>query len=106
MNVLLNPDGSRNREFRPYIEEEEQANSVYIYDPNTPFHYGLYDRAQPSCGSWLDIYHQYPSKTPSQVVDSTGRLHSVMPNYAEYGYCYQPLMRNVRPSGIAPRQDC
>ena len=61
MEIWLNPSGTRNREFRPYIEQEETARSVYLYDPeNYGFHYGLYDMAQPSCGSWLDIYDQYP----------------------------------------------
>lgn len=99
MQVLLNPDGTRNREFRPYIEEEEQANSVYLYDPNGPgFHYGLYDRAQPSCGSWLNIYEQYPSKIPFAVVDYTGREHLVRPWYWKHGYHYKPLLEQTIPS--------
>lgn len=107
MNVTLHPSGLRNRQFRPYIEQEELSRSVYLYNPEGPgFNYGLYDQAQPSCGSWLDIYEQYPSKTPFQVIDDTGRLHSVEPDYATYGYCYEPLMRHVRPSGIAPHQNC
>lgn len=76
MNVWLNSDGTRNREFRPYIEQENQANSVYLYDPEGPgFHYGLYEKAQPSCGYWIDIYNQYPSKVPMQTVDKHGFLH-------------------------------
>jgi hypothetical protein len=100
MNVLLNADGTRNRDFRPYIEEEELGNNLYLYDPNGPgFHYGLYDTAQPSCGSWLDIYYQYPSKTPAAVVSNTGRLHLVRPEWWRHGYhYYEPLMRNSRPT--------
>ena len=99
MNVLLNPDGTRNREFRPYIEEEEQANSVYLYDPEGPgFHYGLYDTAQPSCGSWLDIYDQYPSKNPFAIIDYTGREHLVRPWYWNRGYRYKPLLEATIPS--------
>ena len=99
MNVWLNPDGTRNRESRPYVSREELANSVYLYDPNGPgFHYGLYQSAHPSCGYWLDIYNQYPSKTPSEVVDSSGRLHLVRPTYWKHGYKYEPLLRHTRPS--------
>jgi len=98
MQVLLNPDGTRNREFRPYIEQEEQGNSVYLYDPNVPFHYGLYDTAQPSCGSWLDIYKQYPSKTPLSVVNYTGRQHLVRPWYWKHGHLYRPLLEETYPS--------
>ena len=59
MNVWVNANGTRNRCYRPYIEQEEQANSVYYYDPFRPFHYGLYDMAQPSCGSMRALYYQY-----------------------------------------------
>ena len=54
--------------------------------PNGPgFHYSLYQSAQPSCGYWLDIYNQYPSKIPSEVMDKTGRLHLVRPTYWNHG---------------------
>ena len=106
MQVWLNSDGTRNREFRPFIKQENQANSIYLYDPNGPgFHYGLYDTAQPTCGTWLDIYYQYPSKIPAEVVDSTGRLYMVRPNWWRHGYKYSqsgggekydPLLRHVK----------
>jgi len=97
MDVILNPDGTRNRNFRPYIEEEEQANSVYLYDPNNRgFNYGLYNTAQPSCESWLGLYNQYPSKIPGSVIDNTGRLHMVQPPNKK-GYHYEPLLRHMRP---------
>ena len=99
MNVWLRENGQRDREFRPYIEQEELARSVYLYDPEGPgFHYGLYQSAQPTCGYWLDIYNQYPSKTPWEVADKTGRLHLVRPAYWRHGYKYSPLLRNTRPS--------
>lgn len=101
MNVLLNADGTRNRDFRPYISEEETSKSIYLYDPNGPgFHYGLYDTAQPTCGSWLDIYYQYPSKTPASVVSNTGRLHLVRPTWWRHGInrYYDSLMRHSQPS--------
>jgi len=99
MEIILNPDGTRNRDFRPYIMEEEQANSVYLYSPNGPgFRYGLYESAQPSCGSWLDIYDQFPSKVPGSVIDFTGREHLVRPWYWKNGYHYEPLLRHTIPS--------
>jgi len=98
MEVILNPDGTRNREFRPYIEEEEQANSVYLYDPNGPgFYYGLYATAQPSCGSWLDLYDQFPPHAPGPEIDNTGREHLVRPWYWKHGP-YASLLKHTIPS--------
>lgn len=97
MNVWVDPQtGMRDRSFRPYISEEEQGNSVYLYDPNGPgFHYGLYDMAQPSCGSWVgQIWDQYPSRVPSEVVDREGRLHMVRPSWWKRGYKYEPMVRH------------
>lgn len=112
MNVWVHPKtGLRNREYRPYIEEEEQSNSVYLYDPLGPgFHYGLYETAQPSCGSWADLFHQYPSHVPSEVIDSTGRMHMVRPNYWRHGYKYpvkegyENLVGHTRPTGMTCSQ--
>ncbi len=100
MQVILNPDGTRNRDFRPYIEEEEQGNSVYLYSPNGPgFYYGLYGSGgQPSCGSWLDIYDQFPSKVPGSVIDFTGREHLVRPWWFKHGYHYESLLQHTIPS--------
>lgn len=99
MNVWVDKSGRRNREYRPYIEEEDQANSVYPYSPNGPgFYYGLYKTAQPTCGSWIGLYNQYPSKIPSEVVDRTGRLHINRPSYWRHGYKYDPLLRHTKPT--------
>lgn len=96
MDVWVNPvTGRRNMEFRPYISEEEQANSVYLYDPNRPFHYGLYDGAQPSCGSWVgQIWDQYAQRAPSEVVDRTGRLHLVRPTWWR-DLQYEPMIKHT-----------
>jgi len=94
MEVTLNPNGTRNRDFRPYIEQEELNNSVYLYDPNRPFHYGLYDRAQPACTSWNAHYQKFGANIrPSAFISPTGRLHSVrrMPHR------YESLRRNIKP---------
>lgn len=100
MDVWVDPrTGLRNRDFRPYISLEEQANSVYLYSPNSRgFNYGLYETAQPSCGSWLDIYYQYPSKVPTEVVDRTGRLHLIKPSWWRHGLRYEDLLKNARPT--------
>ena len=97
MEVILDPSGKRNRDFRPYIEEECQGNSVYLYDPHTPFHYGLYDTAQPSCNSWIQNYHQYPSKVPISIIDRTGRMHYMKPNWFKHGLKYSDLRNHARP---------
>lgn len=98
MNVWVNvPFGERNREYRPYIFEEGQSNSVYLYDPNgRGFQYGLYQTAQPTCGSWLDIWDQYPSRVPSEVADRSGRIHMVRPEWWRHGYKYGSLEKNTR----------
>jgi len=33
MEILLNPDGSRNRDYRPYINMEESSLSPKFFDP-------------------------------------------------------------------------
>lgn len=76
MQVALLPDGSRDMRFRPYIEQEETSKNVYLYDPNgSPIHHGLYDGPRPVCGSWMNLYEQYPSKTPAYIVSGSGHIH-------------------------------
>ena len=100
MEVIVDPKtGQRNRDFRPYIEQECQGNSLYLYDPNRPFHYGLYDTAgQPSCDSWVQNFHQYPSKVPISVIDSTGRLHPLRPSWWRNGLKYRDLNNHAQPT--------
>ena len=97
MDILLLENGLRDRSFRPYINMEEYGNSISLYDPNGPsFRYGLYDMAgQPSCGPWINIYNQYPSRIPAAVIDQTGRQHMVQPWWKK-GYHYEPLIRHSR----------
>ncbi|HSA76274.1 MAG TPA: hypothetical protein VLE02_01895 [Nitrosarchaeum sp.] len=75
MSVWLHSDGTRDRSYRPYIEKEEQANSIPLYDPNISFNYGLYTQAQPSCGTWLDMWDQYPEnrRPPIRSIDRRGQ---------------------------------
>lgn len=44
MQHILNPDGTRNRDFRPYIYGEETTYSTSLYDPFRSVDYGLYTR--------------------------------------------------------------
>ena len=76
MNVLLNLDGSRNRENRPYIDKEEQSNNLPIYDPHRAPRFGLYDGVQPPCGNYADNMRNHIQRhnlKPSAVVDRAGR---------------------------------
>nr|QBK85653.1 MAG: uncharacterized protein LCMAC101_02480 [Marseillevirus LCMAC101] len=100
MNILLLANGERDMSFRPYINLEEFGSSISLYDPNGPsFRYGLYDMAgQPSCGPWINIYDQYPSRIPAAVITPTGRQHMVQPWWKK-GYHYDPLLRHTRNTG-------
>ena len=42
MQHTFNPDGTRNREFRPYIFGEEQTYETNLYDPFRSNNFGLY----------------------------------------------------------------
>ena len=99
MNILLLENGMRDRRFRPIINMEELGNSVSLYDPNGPgFKYGLYEMAgQPSCGPWIDIYNQYPSRIPAAVIGPTGRQYRTQPLWRR-GYHYEPLLRHSKDS--------
>lgn len=112
MQISVNPDGTRNRDFRPYIDQEELHRNVTLYDPHGPGHnYGLYSSAQPQCNLWVDHFRSAASRTPASVVDRTGRQHLVRPCGVQgyhHGNCgavhdrssressqtYQPLMRS------------
>jgi hypothetical protein len=106
MNVTVNKDGTRNRDYRPYIDQEEQSNNLYLYDPNgNGFHYGLYgsnnnNNNRVTCGSWLDIYNQFPSKgIPASTIDRTGRVHLMRPSWAtQDNLNYQKLNKHTKPS--------
>jgi hypothetical protein len=98
-NIWVNLDGTRNRENRPIIEKEGLADEIYLYNPNgRGFNYGLYQMAQPTCGTWLDLFDQYPSKIPKDIVDGSGRLHPLKPDWFRHGLRYQDLSRHANPS--------
>jgi len=102
MEVWVRSDGQRDREFRPYIDQEESDRSVPLYDPNNGFHYGLYQTAQPTCMSFSSMLQQYQqySDVPAAVVDVTGRMHRVRPEWYRNGFRYASLTNQARPPYI------
>src|SRR6185503_11838506 len=94
------------------------------YSPNTaPYNYGLYDTAQPACGTWLNNLHQFQAlqkgealttnpqgcnvngrwlpttMLPAGITDKTGRQHMVPP-YITTGFPqYEMLIKNARQVG-------
>lgn len=85
MEVWLNGDLSRNRAYRPYIDQEELYRNVPLYDPNgSGPHYSLYDRAQPPCMNWRDRAFQFIKSTdivPDAGIDKFGRYHNFSEDY-------------------------
>lgn len=47
MEQLYNPDGTRNRDYRPYIFSEETTYNTSLYDPFRSVDYGLYKAGSP-----------------------------------------------------------
>lgn len=91
MEVLVNADGSRNVEFRPYIDQEEWKRNLILYDPNGyNVGTGLYDRSQQTCGRWVDHFHQFQKQhhtPPEYIVKPDGQMKYItrpVKNYAAY----------------------
>jgi hypothetical protein len=101
MNVTLNSDGTRNRDYRPYIDREESASNIHLYDPNNNgFHHGLYEVPQQStCGTWLDLYNQFPGRgVPIEGIYSNRRTFGMYPhNPGQNNLQYQQLRKHTRP---------
>ncbi len=77
MEILVNADGTRNTDNRPYIDGEELKRNVLLYDPNG-YNLGtsLYDRPRPACQNWVDYFHQDQMRThrrPFATIDGYGR---------------------------------
>lgn len=59
MEILLNPDGSRNRDYRPYINIEEEKYNVVFYDPlNYNLGSQLYERNYGVTPTWMNYSWQ------------------------------------------------
>lgn len=78
MQALVDATGRRVQMYRPYIDQEEIVSSLTLYDPYVPYHYGLYDHAQPSCMSWQKHFlTQNPQKGPTfSASPKTGVIYS------------------------------
>jgi hypothetical protein len=75
MEIWVNRDGTRNRDFRPYIDQEEYHKNVNIYNPNgLGPETNLYSRTQPLCQtSVTHVYQSYQNKEgPQKVIDKYG----------------------------------
>ena len=59
MEILLNPDGSRNRDFRPRIDQESSSRELKFYNPNN-YNLGsqLYERNYGVAETWLNYSWQ------------------------------------------------
>ena len=117
MEVWINPKtGFKDLSFRPYSEYMFEGKSSPPYSPNgSGYNFGLYQTAQPACGSWLNNLHQFQNDqmkgnnintpVPAMIVDKTGTLHRV-PYYItdpytaqNYGVRYDTLLRNAKQVG-------
>jgi len=72
MQHLYNPDGTRNRDFRPYIYAEETTYETSIYDPSRSVDYGLYSHGvQPGANTTIEDHHDYMELLHNTRADST-----------------------------------
>ena len=100
MNILVNSDGRRNTDNRPYIDQEELKRNVLLYDPNGyNLNTSLYDRPRPACGRWVDYFHQdqlQNHRRPSARIDGYGRITAIPGSRPQTGSYYD---RNYEPIG-------
>lgn len=73
MEVLVNPDGTRNRDFRPIINEENILHEVSLYTPYYRVNTGLYDHPQCACPSFQSQF-KTTQIGPNYGVDSFGNI--------------------------------
>jgi hypothetical protein len=84
MEILLNKDLTRNRSFRPFIDQENLNTTVSLYDPNGQgYSYGLYDTPQPGCQFWENAAYKYMKENnyprPIRKVTTEGQTVSLKP---------------------------
>ena len=66
MQVLVEPDGRRNRQYRPYIFGEETTYNSVLYDPFRAPHYGLYDGPQGIFQNWRAHVSDYVTEVQQE----------------------------------------
>ena len=62
MEIYVDDNGNRVYYNTPYVEMSEIGNT-FPWSPYHNFNYGLYDKAQPSCGLWRDLVRDYDCST-------------------------------------------
>jgi len=104
MQVLVKPNGERDKSYRPTINMEDTGRSVYLYDPMRPHHYGLYTNreelvygvrnvGQNPCDSWRRHFHnhRYPTEVPRRGASIPLRKYT-----PQGGGRYETLLQNTR----------
>jgi hypothetical protein len=82
----INPDGSRSREYRPYIFGEEKAWLDNLYSPFTDVNFGLYSSWEKNCyGDQHNCYDRLAPISHKQDVR----------NYANYAQLTNELNYNL-----------
>lgn len=69
MQHELNPDGYRNREYRPYILGEDTTFNTVMYDPNRSYVSSLYTSDYQTLQSYEDNVKQYFNLPRAQAPD-------------------------------------
>ncbi len=72
MDVWVNAvTGFRDNSFMPYIDFQNEGKAPPPYSPNTaPYNYGLYETAQPACGTWLNNLHQFQALQKDEPISN------------------------------------
>ena len=75
MQVLINKDGSINRDYQQYVDFDEYHYNYGIYNPSRAPRFGLYDGPQPYCPStgWK-TYFNSKKRVPGNTVTATGQV--------------------------------
>lgn len=105
--------GLKDNSFSPYVDYSTEGKGLNPYSPNSSgYNYGLYDTAQPSCGTFLNNLHQFQRAQeqgnninypiPAAIIDKTGQMHRV-PYYStcnsattQSTNAYQSLVQNSK----------
>ncbi len=100
MQVELNPDGSVNREYRPYIFGEETTYNYVLYDPFQGPQYGLYSGPQYIFPPWRSHVSDFFTK-----VENSNAYAGVMPcenlqNSRTVKPPYDKYATSVAPGGL------
>lgn len=72
MEVTVDAKGRRVAMYRPYIDQEEYARNVLVYDPNGyNISSGLYDQPRQCCESWVNHLRK-SGRPPNKIYDRYG----------------------------------